>query len=175
MTNFNLFVYGTLMSDFRSPYHFQDDLDFSKATINGNLYHYTHFPMISIPSGNKGTIGSCNYAKDMEIQEDACKTKAPYAWDNSFGNVMGELYTLPFDENTIRRLDMYEGFNAQSPSKSLYNRYLVPVTTIYGNITWAWVYSATKIPRCCIPVPSGNWLDCFTQDLCDLKEEYQRR
>ncbi|MBS1577054.1 MAG: gamma-glutamylcyclotransferase [Bacteroidetes bacterium] len=110
---YHLFVYGSLMSGFKSPaYEYMSryfDL-VAPAKIRGRLYDMGEYPA-AIP-----------------------------AKDDIF--IKGELYIIknePEFSYAIGQLDDYEGTKPEPGEQQLYRRDLVEV--IHGNeITWAWVY-----------------------------------
>ena len=70
--------------------------------------------------------------------------------------IFGSIYELPDDENILRELDNYEGFNPQKSKESLYLRRKIKVYTNNKTLT-SWIYEynqdLTNKPR----IKSGNY------------------
>jgi gamma-glutamylcyclotransferase (GGCT)/AIG2-like uncharacterized protein YtfP len=54
--------------------------------------------------------------------------------------VAGTVFQLPEDEDVLRQLDEYEGFNPDAPGKSLFIRARCPVTLASGSTLECWIY-----------------------------------
>lgn len=166
MACLNLFVYGTLMSGFRSNQFIPKNATMEKGMITGNLFHYiVGYPIVQIPEKKDQVIGCKNCMKDIE-QQDKHNWSEPInlEFDINFGRVYGELYKIPFETKEelteiLNKLDGYEGFDPSAPS-NLYLRSLVPVKTA-DHITWAWVYNMKELPVSTVLIRTGNWMDCF--------------
>ncbi len=114
MQNFQIFVYGSLRSGFRSAAYEYVSKYFTfvaEAKVKGLLYDQGDYP-VAIPTTT-----------------------------NNF--IIGELYTINNTDEfsfAIAQLDDYEGLNPDEDEKALFNRI---VSTIYhhdGKTTDAWVY-----------------------------------
>lgn len=111
--NFNLFVYGSLRSGFKSPAYDYISRYFrfvSDGKVKGYLYDLGDYPA-AIPTH-----------------------------DNAF--IVGELYELKeraLFEYVIAQLDDYEGLYPEPGEPQLYKRILTTVITEKGNVE-AWVY-----------------------------------
>lgn len=162
MLYFNLFVYGTLLHQFRGKQFFEG-LTPIEGKITGNLYHHSSgVPVIEIPKNPTPYVsGSTQYTIDIEAQnsmQDSVKMNF-LPLNIKYGRVYGELYKIPYTDGEINKtLDRYERFNPDA--NSLYKRSLVPVQTQEG-IIWAWVYHMETIPDESIRILTGDWRDCF--------------
>jgi gamma-glutamylcyclotransferase (GGCT)/AIG2-like uncharacterized protein YtfP len=162
MRYFNLFVYGTLMANFRNHIFIPKCAKKTTGYITGNLYHYScgNYPMVQIPQTKDLITGSFDYLNDSHKQVENKKDSLPF--DLEFGRVYGELYRIPLlnkTEKDLRTIDRIEGFNPDSNSK-LYNRTLVPVQTLNG-VLMAWVYSIDQLPKEVVRILNGDWQSCF--------------
>lgn len=162
MRYFNLFVYGTLMTNFRNHTFIPTSAKKTPGFITGNLYHYAcgNYPMVQIPKVQDQVTGSFDYLNDSHKQVENKKDSLPF--DLEFGRVYGELYRIPLLDNTeksLRTIDRLEGFNPDSNNK-LYNRTLVPVQTSNG-VVMAWVYSIDQLPKEVVRILNGDWESCF--------------
>lgn len=54
--------------------------------------------------------------------------------------ISGTVFRLSEDENVLRQLDEYEGFDQDSPEQSLFLRTLRPVTLDSGEALPCWIY-----------------------------------
>lgn len=110
---FQLFVYGSLRSGFRSPAYEYISRYFilaGEAKVKGKLFDMGSYPA-ALPSG-----------------------------DNTF--ILGELYRIKNEEEfswAIGQLDDYEGVHAEADEVQLYRRGLVDVY-LGNDITPAWIY-----------------------------------
>lgn len=173
MKTINLFVYGTLLSQFRGHY-FLDGDPICKAEISGNLYHYiAGYPIVELPKYPNLISGSGNPAQDYleQMKKIECGEFIRLEENGDYNFVSGELNELPYSDNVFEILDRYEGFTPNQ--RGLYNRSLVSVRKADGSYTWAWVYHMTIIPPHSTEVMSGNWLDCFDKHM-NLLEEYAK-
>ena len=186
MLYFNLFVYGTLLHQFRGKQFFEG-LVATEGKITGNLYHHSSgVPVIEIPNNPTPYVsGSAQYTIDIEAQDSMQNSvKMKFLPLNiKYGRVYGELYKIPYTDGKINKtLDRYERFNPDA--NSLYKRSLVPVQTKEG-IIWAWVYHMETIPDESIRILTGDWRDCFypnavnhiqealNEELDKLDDEYE--
>ena len=171
MSTFNLFVYGTLMRGFRANLNFiPSTCDMLKGKITGNLYHYpAGYPMVEIFNDKEYVVGSFDYKRDIEEQNKLNRVEPEcLPFNLNYGKIYGELYLIPYEEEIIRRLDYYEGFNPENEDH--YTRTLVPVETEEG-IIWGWVYNVLSIPKKCTRIYSGDWRDCFYSNRGGLRPE----
>lgn len=169
----NLFVYGTLMSGFRANKMIPKDAIMYTGKISGNLYHYiAGYPVAVIVKDRLSYQGTLHYENDIRKQISLNKNHLPKSLPKhtEYGSVCGELYSFPYDEDILSRLDSYEGFSPDSKI-SLYKRTLVPVELENGSLLWGWVYNMDYPPYHTALVPSGSWRDCFYSD-GSLKSEY---
>lgn len=163
MKHFNLFVYGTLMSGFRANFMIPKESEKTEGCITGNLYHYCFagYPIVSTPTSCSIAKGSQNYEEDILRQDNLNSSedlKDELDFALGYGRVYGEIYRIPYSEETLSYLDRYEGFCGQK--QSLYCRSLVKALTKYG-VEWVWVYHMEKLPEGCVRILTGNWRDCF--------------
>jgi len=124
-----VFFYGTLMSGFRRP---------GRERIESKLQ----------PEG-RGWIRGALF--DLGIY--------PAAVPASDGRVWGELYEMRQPAIVLAELDELEGFTADEPETSLYNRIKTRVTLEDGSTVdaWAYFYNAPlgRAPR----IESGDYLE----------------
>lgn len=178
MRTMNIFVYGTLMRGFRANSFFPKDAKMLKGRIAGNLYHYAAgYPIVDILKHSRSVPGSMDYAKDMDTLEDLNRIEPEcLPFNLSYGRVHGELYMIPCGEaeDTMHRLDRYEGFNDMAePGSRLYEKTAVPVETEEG-IIWAWVYNMEDLPDNTLHIISGNWRDCFYSNRGGLRPDLDK-
>jgi len=162
MRYFNLFVYGTLMSNFRNNMFIPKCAKKTLGFITGNLYHYAcgNYPMVQIPKTQDQVTGSFDYLNDYHKQVENKKDSLPFNLE--FGRVYGELYRIPLLDNTeksLREIDRIERFNPNK-NNQLYHRTLVPVQTPNG-VVMAWVYSIEQLPKEVVRILNGDWQSCF--------------
>jgi gamma-glutamylcyclotransferase (GGCT)/AIG2-like uncharacterized protein YtfP len=62
--------------------------------------------------------------------------------------IAGTVFQLPEEEDVLRQLDQYEGFNPDAPDKSLFLRKRCTVTLASGRTLqcWLYVYNGTPEP-----------------------------
>ena len=78
--------------------------------------------------------------------------------DDPSGQVHGELYTLKEPDALFRHLDPYEGFDFHNPSKNLYIRKQVTITTDKAAELSAWTYLYNRSVELLTPIPGGDYL-----------------
>lgn len=76
---------------------------------------------------------------------------------NATGRIAGTVLELPEDENFLRRLDAYEGFDPQSPGQSEFVRVRQTVELETGRTLECWIYRYNQDPRGMPAVGSGKW------------------
>ena len=123
-----VFFYGTLMAPFNRP---------ARQRVDRYLAFAGH-----------GSIGATLF--DLGIY--------PAAVPASDGRVWGELYEILQPSVVLAELDELEGFRADKPESSLYNRIKTRVTLENGSTAdaWAYFYNAPlgRAPR----IESGDYL-----------------
>ena len=82
----------------------------------------------------------------------------PAAVPSSDGRVWGEVYRMADPEQVLEALDEIEGYSADDPDRSLYQRTETDVTLKDGSLSRAWVYFYNaplgQAPR----IASGDYL-----------------
>jgi gamma-glutamylcyclotransferase (GGCT)/AIG2-like uncharacterized protein YtfP len=111
-----LFAYGTLQPD-----HVPEEI----ASAVGNLK----------PVG-KGSVRGVLY----DLGEYPGAVIDPSSRKRIYGTVL----RLSSDENLLREIDEYEGFNPHAPGESLFVRKLCPVRLTTGRIIPCWVYAYNR-------------------------------
>ena len=123
-----VFFYGTLMTPFNRP---------ARQRVDPHLAF-----------AGRGSIGAALF--DLGIY--------PAAVPTSDGCVWGELYEILQPSVVLAELDELEGFRADKPESSLYNRIKTRVTLENGSTVdaWAYFYNAPlgHAPR----IESGDYL-----------------
>jgi len=123
-----VFFYGTLMTPFNRP---------ARQRVDPHLAF-----------AGRGSIGAALF--DLGIY--------PAAVPTSDGCVWGELYEILQPSVVLAELDELEGFRADKPESSLYNRIKTRVTLENGSTldAWAYFYNAPlgRAPR----IESGDYL-----------------
>jgi gamma-glutamylcyclotransferase (GGCT)/AIG2-like uncharacterized protein YtfP len=175
MRYFNLFVYGTLMTNFRNHTFIPKCAKKTLGFITGNLYHYAcgNYPMVQIPKTQDQIMGSFDYLNDYHKQVENKKDSLPFNLE--FGRVYGELYRIPLLNNTeksLRDIDRIERFNPNI-NNQLYNRTLVPVQTSDG-VVMAWVYSIDQLPKEVVRILNGDWQSCFNISITKAVDKNKR-
>lgn len=124
-----VFFYGTLMTPFNRP---------ARQRVDRHLAF-----------AGRGSIGAALF--DLGIY--------PAAVPASDGRVWGELYEILQPSVVLAELDELEGFRADEPESSLYNRIKTRVTLENGSTVdaWAYFYNAPlgRAPR----IESGDYLE----------------
>jgi gamma-glutamylcyclotransferase (GGCT)/AIG2-like uncharacterized protein YtfP len=124
-----VFFYGTLMTAFNRP---------------GRQRVDRHLAFVG-----RGSIGAALF--DLGIY--------PAAVPASDGRVWGELYEVLQPSLVLPELDELEGYSADEPESSLYNRIKTRVTLYDGSTVdaWAYFYNAPlgRAPR----IESGDYLE----------------
>jgi gamma-glutamylcyclotransferase (GGCT)/AIG2-like uncharacterized protein YtfP len=124
-----VFFYGTLMTPFNRPGRQQIDEHLS----------YT----------GRGSISAALF--DLGIY--------PAAVPATEGRVWGEVYAMREPSAVLRALDEIEGYRADEPEASLYNRLLTPVTLENGPTLDAWVYFYNAPLGRAQRIESGDYLE----------------
>jgi gamma-glutamylcyclotransferase (GGCT)/AIG2-like uncharacterized protein YtfP len=84
--------------------------------------------------------------------------------DNSPGTrISGTIFRLPDDSHLIEELDEYEGYNPNSPRKSLFVRKLHPITLSTGRTLRCWIYVYNQKPGSAPKVSSGRYRKAATR------------
>jgi gamma-glutamylcyclotransferase (GGCT)/AIG2-like uncharacterized protein YtfP len=79
----------------------------------------------------------------------------PWCVESPGGEVSGEVLWIRSCDETLARLDKYEGVDGDNPE---YRRVIAPVFTREGRST-AWVYvGGPGVPPDAGPVPGGSWM-----------------
>jgi len=125
-----LFVYGTLRKDVDHP--MSDILQKYKTNTVSGTFNGKLFDVGSYP--------------------------AAIISDDPSSQVHGELYTLREPDALFQHLDHYEGFDVHSPSKSLYLRKQVTITTEKAAELSAWTYLYNRSVELLTPIPGGDYL-----------------
>ncbi len=73
-------------------------------------------------------------------------------------NVLGDVYKLRSRNQTLARLDRYEGYDPARPTRSLYVRKSVPISMTDGRSIQAWVYLYNRPVQGCELIESGDYL-----------------
>lgn len=129
--NDHLFVYGTLRKEINHP--MADILQkYSQNSINGWF------------SGKLFDAGSF---------------PAAVLADENSDRVHGEIYEITNSDALFHHLDPYEGYDAQTPSKSLYLRKKVMVKTNIEEQRPAWTYLYNRSVGNLPYIPGGDYLD----------------
>jgi gamma-glutamylcyclotransferase (GGCT)/AIG2-like uncharacterized protein YtfP len=83
----------------------------------------------------------------------------PAAVPASDARVWGEVYRMDHPTIVLQALDELEGFRAEEPESSLYNRDLTPVTMDDGRVVDAWVYFYNAPLGRAERIHSGDYLE----------------
>jgi gamma-glutamylcyclotransferase (GGCT)/AIG2-like uncharacterized protein YtfP len=132
-----IFVYGTLRhgerADLTKQAHFFNIKikDMGKDAINGEMFHIGCYPGIKLTSGE---------------------------FDPKKPMVIGEVYLIR-DASIVAILDAYEGYDADDPSRGLYDK----IQTETANGRTVWVYTYNPPVRREQLIESGDW--CKGQDM----------
>jgi gamma-glutamylcyclotransferase (GGCT)/AIG2-like uncharacterized protein YtfP len=73
-------------------------------------------------------------------------------------SIYGEVYRLPADQEILRKLDEYEGFDPSDPGGSLFARTKCPVRLENSEELSCWVYIYNRDPGSAKLVPGGDYL-----------------
>jgi len=76
---------------------------------------------------------------------------------SSRGRIFGTVFRLSSDENVLRQLDKYEGFDPSTPDQSLFVRKLYPVRLATGRVLPCWIYAYNQEPKRARVVTSGRY------------------
>jgi len=71
--------------------------------------------------------------------------------------IAGTVFQLPKDEDVLRQLDEYEGFDPDSPAQSLFLRTHCSVTLDSGNSLPCWIYVYNRAPETARVLASGDY------------------
>jgi len=72
-------------------------------------------------------------------------------------NISGTVFRLPEDEDVLHQLDEYEGFDQNSPDRSLFIRTLRIVTLDSGDTLPCWIYVYNQETGTARILPSGAY------------------
>jgi gamma-glutamylcyclotransferase (GGCT)/AIG2-like uncharacterized protein YtfP len=125
-----LFVYGTLMQDFKnemSKFLASHSQFISNGYFNGKLFEVDGFP---------GAILS-------EYKED---------------KVYGSIFKLNDNESIFKVLDVYEGIDATSKVPDLYKRNIITSFLENGEILQTWVYIYNLSTTNLVQITSGKYV-----------------
>lgn len=75
------------------------------------------------------------------------------------GRVLGDLWILDRPEETLERLDAYEGCGAADPRPHLFERIAIEVVLESGTEETAWVYAYRGATDAVREIGSGDWAD----------------
>lgn len=126
----HVFFYGTLMTPFNRP---------GRQRINPKL-KFT----------GRGTINAALF--DLGIYPAAVPT-------NDGGRVCGEVYETTDPASVLATLDEIEGYRANEPERSLYQRVLTDVTLDGGQVQKAWAYFYNAPLGRAERIESGDYLE----------------
>ena len=124
-----VFFYGTLMTPFNRA---------GRLRVDEHLL-YT----------GRGTIAAALF--DLGIY--------PAAVPASDARVWGEVYSMDHPTIVLQALDELEGYRAEEPESSLYNRDLTPVTLEDGRVVEAWAYFYNAPLGRAERIHSGDYLE----------------
>jgi gamma-glutamylcyclotransferase (GGCT)/AIG2-like uncharacterized protein YtfP len=124
-----VFFYGTLMTPFNRP---------GRQRVEADLT-YT----------GRGSISAALF--DLGIY--------PAAVPATDGRVWGEVYEISSPARVLQELDEIEGYRADEPEASLYNRTKAPVTLDDGATVDAWVYFYNAPLGRAERIQSGDYLE----------------
>lgn len=143
MCNLKLFIYGTLKTGYWNHEAFCGSaVSVEEATVRGRLYELpSGIPVMEVPAQDIIAHGSADILGDIAMQQGLLASIPGYlACDGeNWGDILGELITLPDPVITLPPIDRLEGFNPNGTS--LYVRVLVPVMSSEC-VTTAWCYVA---------------------------------
>jgi len=115
LSNYSLFVYGSLLSGFKSPAYDYISSYFdlvSKGKVKGILYDMGDYPA-AVPGGTSDQI--------IEGELYRIKNEGEFSW-------------------AIAQLDEYEGVMVEANQKPLYRRETVEIMLPGGTTETAWIY-----------------------------------
>lgn len=179
-----MFVYGSLMSDSWSFSRFcTSAIAVGEGYVPGRLLlRHTGTPILQFDPASLLQLGSSNLQQDAAIQqsetgaeklEQIYRTKAllddKFLKQNTADSlkkyfVKGEWLLFDDAEETLRKLDEYEEFFADTPDKCLYDRWLVKSPAFKGPV-WTYGIPSCKTPDVYSPPKNAHLWDPMEENI----------
>jgi len=149
-----LFVYGTLMSSFRSEA--RQRVDAALERIGSGLIRALLYDLGPYPAAFPAP------ASDLPTRRDTHSEALKDQGSARQNTVSGEVHRMSDPQSVLRELDEFEGYDANQPDSSLFVRAQTTVELTDGGSVDAWVYFYARplesLPASATRIESGDYL-----------------
>jgi gamma-glutamylcyclotransferase (GGCT)/AIG2-like uncharacterized protein YtfP len=147
-----LFVYGSLMGEYWNSHYCLNAVNIEPATVCGRIYQLPPgYPALVVPPENIIVRGTNSPIRDAKTQSEYNRIVPEFHIPPGWQEVHGELVTFDNPDRDVCPIDRLEG------APRYYERVLLPVRQMNGNIIAAWVYIMYRVPTGSISLKSGRW------------------